>query len=220
MKALALPNERHEQFARLVALGMMLVYAYKQAGLNQGKSITKAVRQAASKLATKPDIRKRIEVLRAEAAARFQITTDSLIRDACQCRDLGIELGQIGAAVQAVKELGILTGLRVEKRETRRVSADMISDDELAAIIAAGPPIEGLAAPNVGVGVGVEPQRLEQSATKPMAYAAGVADMVTAKAPEFVTRTHHRPGLATTYTVEARADRTLTRGPKRQEPPE
>lgn len=132
----ALANPRHEKFAQLLALGMIALKAYIEAGYQQSKG-------NAAQLAASPVIRARVDALRADQAAlaaEYEVTAKSLISDAIRCRDLGIQLGQVGAAVSAIKELGILSGLRVERREqTRKISAEMLSDDELAAIIAAGP---------------------------------------------------------------------------------
>lgn len=153
----ALPNPRHEKFAQLLALGLVILKAYVEAGYASST-------RSAAELAARPAIRARIEQLRVEQAAmaaEHNVTAKSLISDAIRCRDGAIMLGQMGAAVSAIKELGILTGFRIEKREQmRRITAEMLSDDELAAIAAAGRPalLERLADTATEVEQTAEPQ--------------------------------------------------------------
>lgn len=128
-----LRNERHERFAQLVALGSSHTAAFVSAGYaKQGAN------KNAARLMANNGVRTRIEELVAAAAARVEVTLESLISDAARCRDLGIWHGQINAAVLAVKELGILTGFRIEKRETRRLDPATVTDEELVAILRAG----------------------------------------------------------------------------------
>jgi hypothetical protein len=74
-----------------------------------------------------------------EAAARDTAwNLERLIAAAEQARRHAHEAGQLTAAVLAVKELGILTGLRVEQREVRTARLEDMSTSELLAIAASG----------------------------------------------------------------------------------
>jgi hypothetical protein len=124
--------EKHERFAQLVALGLARSVAYEKVGYkpNDGH---------AARLAGNGRVRARIDFLKAKAAAKTVVTLESMIEDAIRIRDLAVELGQLGPAVGAMKELGILCGFRVEKREqTLKTSPDELSDAELRAIAALG----------------------------------------------------------------------------------
>lgn len=125
-----LKNERHERFAQLVALGSSHESAYVSAGFSK-----RGASQSAARLLAVASVNARVAELVAAGAERVEITLESLIRDAARCRDLGIWHGQINAAVLAVKELGILTGFRIEKRETRRLDPATVSDEQLLEII-------------------------------------------------------------------------------------
>ena len=67
-----------------------------------------------------------------------EVTIASLTKELEQIRARAFAIDQHSAAVSAVKEKGILNGLRVEKRETlNRYDPDKISDTDLDALIAA-----------------------------------------------------------------------------------
>lgn len=65
---------------------------------------------------------------------RHHFTVDDLIRLSEEARVKAYELGQMGAAVAAIRELGILTGHRIERRDMRVTHEHELSDAELLAI--------------------------------------------------------------------------------------
>jgi hypothetical protein len=71
-------------------------------------------------------------------AERAQVTVESLINEAEEARRAAMELGQISAAVAAIKEKGVLSGKRIERHEVDRAGAfDSMSDEALAAALVA-----------------------------------------------------------------------------------
>jgi hypothetical protein len=85
----------------------------------------------------KPLSRKRNEIvaeIQANAAERAEVTVESLIREAEEVRRLAVECKQYSAAVSAIKEIGILSGKRIERREQGGPGEfDHLSDEELRA---------------------------------------------------------------------------------------
>jgi phage terminase small subunit len=126
-----LKNQRHEIFAQGVAAGMTQEAAFVHAGYKRDAA-------HARRLARNGPVKERISFIKGLAAERTTVTLESLLHDACKARDLGFELKQIGPAVAAIKELGILTGLRVEKRENAHKSLHELTNDELRDIAARG----------------------------------------------------------------------------------
>lgn len=122
--------EKKEQFAKLVALGYGREKAFVEVGYKPNAS-------HASRLAKNGPVHARIKYLQHEAAKKTVQTLESLIEDGIKIRDLSIELGQMNAAVGALKELGILTGHRVEKREQTHRGVSDLSDAELIELIKA-----------------------------------------------------------------------------------
>jgi hypothetical protein len=72
--------------------------------------------------------------LQGNVAKRVEVTLESLLEEAEEIRQRALEAGSYAAAITAVKEKGVLAGLRVEKRENRHLSVDEVSDADLAAI--------------------------------------------------------------------------------------
>jgi phage portal protein BeeE len=68
----------------------------------------------------------------------MDMTIERLIAKAEQALEIALQNQQASAAIAAIKEIGVLTGLRVEKRETARGTASDLSDDELAEIARGG----------------------------------------------------------------------------------
>ncbi len=68
----------------------------------------------------------------------MDMTIEHLIAKAEQALAIALQNQQASAAIAAIKEIGVLTGLRVEKREHLGASASDLSDDELAEIARSG----------------------------------------------------------------------------------
>ncbi|WP_051357298.1 terminase small subunit [Azorhizobium doebereinerae] len=128
----ALSNPRWERFAQELAKGSSLDDAYRLAGYSPA-------RQNAHRLMTNDDVRKRVAEIQERGAVRSEVTVASLIAEAEEVRQRALDAGQFAPAIAAIKEKGILSGMRIEKQE-RKTVADLqrLTDAELEAIIAAG----------------------------------------------------------------------------------
>lgn len=126
-----LTNPRHERFAQELAKGQSADAAYEAAGFKKSRS-------AASRLSAKVNIRSRVAELQSQTAERAIVTAESLIAEAEEARVGAIAAGRFAAAVSAIKEKGVLSGVRVEKRDNTTRHVTDLSDDELAAIARAG----------------------------------------------------------------------------------
>lgn len=125
-----LSNPRQETFAQIAAAGASLIEAYEKAGYepNYGN---------ASSLKANQKVNSRITELQQGGVDLAQITVASLVARADELRELAIEHKQISAGVAAVKEIGILTGLRIDRREVGAPGEfERLSDDELRHYIA------------------------------------------------------------------------------------
>jgi len=133
-----LRNPRHERFARELAKGSSAASAYEAAGYRYHRS-------NAAKLARDQRISARVTELQfetaemeaqatAKATAALAITKEWLIARTEEARALAMADNQTSAAVAAIKELGILSGLRIERRENLNRSIDDLSDEELMEI--------------------------------------------------------------------------------------
>lgn len=129
-----LANPRHERFAVEVAKGFSSTEAYKAAGYEAEGSSAWA---AASRLLRDVRVKARIAELQERVATKAEITLETLIDHANEARSQAMEAGQFAAAVSAIKEMGVLTGLRVEKSErTNKSDARTLTERELDAAIA------------------------------------------------------------------------------------
>ena len=134
-----LDNPRHERFCQHASVGMNTTAAYRATyGCSQKSAETNG--PALMGIAR---VRARVGHLRAVAARDTAFTLERLIAAAEQARRHAHEAGQLTAAVLAVKELGILTGLRVEQREVRTARLEDMSTSELLAIAASGRGVKG-----------------------------------------------------------------------------
>ncbi|HEY4859603.1 MAG TPA: hypothetical protein VII14_06655 [Xanthobacteraceae bacterium] len=106
-----LKNPRHERIAQLLASGKTATEAHQLAGFKRDRG-------NASRLATDPEVRDRVQQITAVGAEHAAVTVESLIDEAEQARRGAMEAGQYAAAVAAVKEKGVLSGKRVERRES------------------------------------------------------------------------------------------------------
>lgn len=126
-----LDNQRHELFAQGLAKGLSATEAFAEAGYAPHQP-------NAARLICNDMVRQRVEELKSRTAKRTEVTAASLIAEAEEIRAKALEAKQFGAAIQAVKEKGVLSGHRVEKRDNTIRTLNEMSDDDLADIAAAG----------------------------------------------------------------------------------
>lgn len=125
LKMPILANERHEKFAQLLAQGKSANESYGLAGFkpNRGNCITlKAQPKIAQRVAELQTIAANAIVKRVESQALAQhkaaeMTTDVLVNMLMRVEEQARQLDQPAAAVAAIKEIGVLTGTRVERSE-------------------------------------------------------------------------------------------------------
>jgi len=124
-----LSNPRHERFAQLLAQGKSAVGAYEQAGYRRDDG--NAVR-----LTKKTAIAGRVQELTRKAAEKAKITVETLLRELDDIRQRAMASGQLSAGVAAIKEMGVLSGVRVERKEVGAAGEfDHLSDDELERLL-------------------------------------------------------------------------------------
>jgi hypothetical protein len=130
-----LDNQQHELFCQKIAEGMSQTDAYEAAGY---KGSRKSLQDNAARLIGNDRIQARIAELRANAAQEAQIDLAWLIRECVATYTAAKKDAAYGPAVSALKEIGILTGERVEKsvRENLNRTVDEYSDEDLAAHLA------------------------------------------------------------------------------------
>jgi hypothetical protein len=135
-----LKNARHERFAQLIANGGPdATNAYEQAGYSRSDSNGPA-------LARTEEIRGRVaeihgqrlekqQKVEAVATERAVITRAGLIEMARDVYVQAKQAGQLSAATAALKELGVLSGLRIERGEIGRAGEfqwlERLNADEL-----------------------------------------------------------------------------------------
>lgn len=126
----ALANHRHERFAQELAKGKSASEAYVAAGYAESRS-------AACRLATNVNVQSRAAELKERGAIKAEVTVATLLAEAEAARILAMSIDQPSAAIAAVKEKGILAGVRIEKSERKNTSdVRSLTDDELDAAIA------------------------------------------------------------------------------------
>ena len=106
-----LQNPRWERFARERAKGEKIVRAYAKAGYS-------AQRSNAARLIANDSVKARIAELQEKPAKKLEVTLESLLAEAEEARQLAMKLGQSAAAIAAVKEKGVLSGKRIERKES------------------------------------------------------------------------------------------------------
>jgi phage terminase small subunit len=86
----------------------------------------------AVRLTKKPAIADRVQELTGLAAEKAKITVESLIEQADEVRQRAMESHQYSAAVAAIREMSVLSGMRIERREIGPAGEfDHLSDEEL-----------------------------------------------------------------------------------------
>ena len=141
-----LTNHRRELFAQLLFQGYSAVKAYEKAGYKRHDG-------NANVLARHPEVQARLEEMRGGGekirgeqtdlpvgtraiAARAKVTAESLVEMARTTYDLAMNNKQFAAANGSIREMGVLTGHRVERREVGGPGEfDHLSDDELLAAL-------------------------------------------------------------------------------------
>lgn len=124
-----LSNARQEKFAQTVAQGTTLIEAHETAGYEPDYG-------NASRLTANDKVGQRIAEIQRYGADVAQITVASLVCMADEVRELAIADKQHSAAVGAIKEMGILTGLRIDRREVGSPGEfERLSDDELLKLV-------------------------------------------------------------------------------------
>ncbi len=108
----ALTNGKHELFAQGLAKGKSQTEAYAKAGYAPSE-------QHASRLARNGKVQARVAELRERAAARVEVTVQSVAQQLLEDRALAHTAQQAGAAVSASMALAKLFGLVVEKTEAK-----------------------------------------------------------------------------------------------------
>lgn len=131
----ALKTMRQERFAMFLARGLSQIDAYSAAGFKRSSA-------GASRAARRPGIAARVRELQNGAARRARISLTSLLEKLEDARLLAMNEGQAAAAVAAVREMAILTGIRVEKHASAVRTVNELSDEELM-MIASGAVIDG-----------------------------------------------------------------------------
>ena len=117
----ALKNPRHERFAQALVAGKSAKDAYTSAGYSPSDSngAWLARKEAISNRVAEINNGKfeRQQKVEAAAAERSTITRAGLIEMAKEVYVQAKESGQSAAAVAAVKEIGVLSGIRIERSE-------------------------------------------------------------------------------------------------------
>lgn len=118
-----LSNSRHERFAQELAIGLSATEAYERAGYkpNDGN---------ASTLKGNQRISDRVSELKVHASQEIEVTLQWLIRVTEEARQLAMKNGQAGQAVAAIREMGVLSGHRVDRAENVNFTYDVSADPE------------------------------------------------------------------------------------------
>lgn len=124
-----LDSPRQEKFVQLAVAGAPLIKAYEEAGYSPDYA-------NAARLTRNDEVQQRMREIQRYGQDMAQITVASLVSRADELRELAIEHKQISAGVAAVKEIGILTGLRIDRREVGSPGEfERLSDDELLKLV-------------------------------------------------------------------------------------
>jgi hypothetical protein len=118
-----LRNIKHERFAQELAEGKSMNEAYEAAAY-------KPSRPHASRLATNGNIRGRVLELQNAAAAKVEVTLESLIEEAAVIQERATKAGQYPAAIGALVAKAKLAGRWVERAEQRNTNVVYAVSDE------------------------------------------------------------------------------------------
>ena len=110
-----LKNRRYEAMCQMMAnMDITQEQAAKEAGFSQSKSTV-------SRIANTPEFQARLQQLRTrkaeKAAIACDVTTELLIGYCEQARQMAEQLKQPQSVIAAIKEMGVLSGKRIERSE-------------------------------------------------------------------------------------------------------
>jgi hypothetical protein len=127
-------SQQQQRFADLILEGRNQTDAYKQAGYKCANDNVAAV--SASELVRNPKVVAYMAEQRQEAAKALHIDLQWLIAKGVAILEAAEKEGAYGPAISALKEVGILTGERIEKsqRENINRNVDEFDETELYAI--------------------------------------------------------------------------------------
>jgi hypothetical protein len=131
-----LKNQRHETFAHAVANRKTQAQAYELAGYKVvGKAVT-SIAAVASKIANRKDVADRIKELAEKAANIAEVSLADLINKAEDARIMAMATRNPSAAVSAIREMGVLSGKRIQRTEIGAPGEfDHLSDEQLLALL-------------------------------------------------------------------------------------
>tara|TARA_X000001316_G_C922037_1_gene36784 strand:- start:193 stop:651 length:459 start_codon:yes stop_codon:yes gene_type:complete len=127
-------SEQQEKFCRNVVEGMSQTDAYIAAGYKVKSNDVAKVN--ASRLLTNANVADRIAELRQKAVERTEVTLEWLVEEAVSTYRAAREDSAHAAATGALKEVGILTGLRVEKSERTNRNIQDVEDLDRSELLA------------------------------------------------------------------------------------
>lgn len=116
---------RWENFAQIIASGSFDTYgdAYMAAGFPAGSRGARNPRVRAQRdghrLAQHPKIKARVSELQ-ELSRASEFSEDHIVRELVDILARAKTAGKLAVAVSAVREIGVMTGLRVERSEVKR----------------------------------------------------------------------------------------------------
>ena len=109
-----LKNPRHERMCRLMSQGQSAEQATKGAGYRYNSGNT-------SRIVDTPEFQERLHILiarrTAKSAAIVEVTTEKLIGYCEEARLMADRLNNPQAVIAAIKEMGVLSGKRIERSE-------------------------------------------------------------------------------------------------------
>jgi phage terminase small subunit len=115
-------SEQQEKFCRNIVEGMNQGDAYREAGYKCASD--EAAWANASRLISNDKVAIKIAELRGNASERAEVTLQWLIEQAQDVLEAAMTDSSHAAAISAIKELGVLTGERVEKRQNENTNRD------------------------------------------------------------------------------------------------
>jgi phage terminase small subunit len=135
-----LDNSRWERFCNFLAQGEDITDAHEHAGYKRNTG-------NASTLFANPSVQARLKEIKAELARNTVVTAESPIQQAEEVRMCAMERGQLSAAIAAIKEIGVLSGARIERSEVGApCEFDQLTNQELERAIVERIKALGLAA--------------------------------------------------------------------------